>query len=188
MALKTILLSFRRVFLLCASFIILLVASSCETDPPLFPVGEVMGYKPLYASDFVDTDVRVIEPQPINNPGKIYYYGSYLFLNEGGYGVHLINNVDPSNPRQVGFIKIPGVGDVAIRENMMFANSFRDLVTIDLSDLANIREVGRLEDVFPDAPSNLVPPDRGYFECVDTEKGRVLGWGYQLLDNPKCFR
>jgi hypothetical protein len=163
----------------------LLIMTSCDPLPPEFPVGEVMGYRPMYASEFDTDGIRVTDSQPVKNPGKIYYYGSYLFLNESGKGVHIINNADPSNPQKMKFLEIPGVGDISIRGNVMYANSFRDLLSINITDLNNITEIGRLSNVFSEV--FMLPPEGGYFECIDPNKGRIVGWAFQLLNNPECY-
>jgi hypothetical protein len=32
------------------------------------------------------------------------------------------------------------------------------------------------------------PPEFGYFECVDTTKGTVVGWEKKTLKRPECVR
>jgi hypothetical protein len=45
-------------------------------------------------------------PTSLTAPGKIFYYNGYLFINELNTGIHVYDNHDPSNPRNVGFINI----------------------------------------------------------------------------------
>jgi len=47
--------------------------------------------------------------------GKIYFYQGYLCLNGRNKGVHNIDNHDPTNPVNVGFITIPASKDLAIK-------------------------------------------------------------------------
>lgn len=81
-------------------------------------------------------------------PGKIYTKGNYLFINEIKEGIHVVDNSDPANPRFVSFIVIPGNGDIAVRNNILYADSFSDLVALDISDPENAKEVSRVENVF----------------------------------------
>lgn len=155
-------------------------------DKPTFPVEEVMGYKPVYAS-VDDYAIEWREPLGIKNPGKIYVYNNLLLVNDRFAGVHVINNSDPAHPEPIGFISIPGNIDMAIKNNVLYADNQRDLVAIDLSALEEAKVMKRFEHMFPEY--NLFPEERGvYFECVDTTKGVVVGWEKTILKNPKCYR
>ncbi len=94
--------------------------------------------------------VEYKEPEVISTPGKIYLYNNYLLVNEIGKGIHIINNVDKTNPRQVGFINIPGNFDMAVKGDILYADNYVDLLAFDISDLSDIKEVKRLESVFND--------------------------------------
>lgn len=113
-------------------------------------------------------------PAEISRPGKIYFKDSYLFVNEYGKGIHIIDNSDPSNPQKKAFYEIPGNIDMAVRGNILYADSYIDLVAIDISDIDNPEETERLENVFPEA----VPEgENGYtYSSVDSKKGVVVGW------------
>lgn len=110
----------------------------------------------------------------ITTPGKIYFKDGYLFVNEYGKGIHVIDNSDPANPEKIAFYKILGNVDMAIRGNILYADSYIDLLAIDISDLENPREVGRLENIFPE----VVPEgDVWYaYAMVDRSKGVIIDW------------
>ncbi|NTW26357.1 MAG: hypothetical protein HGA37_16780 [Lentimicrobium sp.] len=118
--------------------------------------------------------VKRTSPMSLENPGKIYFKDNYLFVNEYHKGVHIIDNSNPSSPAMVAFLEIPGNVDIAIRNNILFADSFIDLVAIDISDPSNPVEVDRIEDAFP----NVLPPiDYTYpVYGLDFSKGVVIGW------------
>jgi hypothetical protein len=92
--------------------------------------------------------IRVDAARGLEQPGKIYTKDGYLFINEMKRGVHVIDNRDPAAPKPLAFITIPGNGDIAIRDHFLYADSYMDLVTFDISDLKNIREVNRSQNVF----------------------------------------
>lgn len=94
------------------------------------------------------TQVKAESARELDRPGKIYVKGDYLFINEIKKGIHVINNSDPGNPRFVSFINIPGNGDIAVRDQILYADSFSDLVALDISDPENAKETGRVKDVF----------------------------------------
>lgn len=92
--------------------------------------------------------IAVTQPQPLKESGKIYIYNDFLFISEPMNGVHIYNNVDPSNPIPVSFINIPGNVDMAIKDNVLYADSYVDLLVFDLSNPSKPVLVNRNEDVF----------------------------------------
>jgi len=107
--------------------------------------------------------VDVVDPGNITAPGKIYLYGQYLFINESGKGIHIINNSDKRNPGQVGFINIPGNYDMAVKGDILYADNYVDLLAFDISNLSDIKEVNRLEGVFDDLYDRYWGEDVLYF-------------------------
>lgn len=157
--------------------IILLLPFSCEDK-------FIESYKasiPVYMS-YGELRSSVVEeaPRPLNNPGKIYFKDGYIFINENKEGVHVIDNTDPTDPNNVTFIKIPGNADIAIKGNTLFADSYVDLVAIDITDLHNIKEIGRMENAFP----YTIPPfEYGYrTESINEDEGVVVGWKVKKIE------
>ena len=101
---------------------------------------------------FTATQVRqgvaVGAARALINPGKIYTKDGFLYINELKQGIHIIDNRNPISPKPLAFIAIPGNGDLAIRDNFLYADSYMDLVTFDIKDLTNISEVARTQNVF----------------------------------------
>lgn len=111
----------------------------------------------------------------MREPGKIYIKDQYLYVNEINKGIHVINNSNPSSPQYVCFINIPGNVDMAIKGNLLYADSYVDLVVIDILDPTNPKEVDRYENAFP----NIFPIifDFNYpIAPIDPGKGVVVGW------------
>lgn len=92
--------------------------------------------------------IRVLPPRELEKPAKIYTKDNYLFISEAKKGIHIINNNNPSNPVKVSFIEIPGVIDMAIRNNTLYADSYMDLVAIDIKNPLAVKEVGRVKNIF----------------------------------------
>ena len=93
--------------------------------------------------------VQVERPRSPDRIGRLYLYGDYVFLNEKNQGIHIIDNRDPVAPVNIGFIRVPGNTEIAIRSNYLYADSYVDLVTLDLNDPNNVRLVNRQVDIFP---------------------------------------
>jgi len=128
-------------------------------------------YEPVYLDyDELRQSVASEAPHSLDNPGKIYVFGSYLFVNELNEGVHVIDNRDPASPINKAFIKIPGNVDIAVKGPILFADSYVDLVAIDISNPENATESKRLENLFPQRIWDL-----GYY-YGDPERGVVVSW------------
>ena len=119
------------------------------------------------------------EPIDISHPGKIYFKDGYLFVNEYGKGIHVIDNSNPSEPEKIAFYEILGNVDMAIRGNILFADSYVDLLSIDISDVNNPVEISRLKNVFPE----IVPEGDILFPyaMVDNSKGVIVGWTVKTI-------
>ncbi|MDN3688803.1 LVIVD repeat-containing protein [Cyclobacterium jeungdonense] len=145
---------FRLTMQLMLSLMLVLVFPSCEdqlestytyqTQVPVF----------LQVNTFREADIIIEPAKPLDNPGKIYIFGDYLFISEPGKGIHILDNTDPASPRNLNFINIPGTGDMAINDNILYADNYVDLLAFDISDPQDIEMVKREEDVFPNLYSN----------------------------------
>ncbi len=87
---------------------------------------------------------------------KIYLKGDKIYVNEKYEGIFIINNQDSLNPFIEGFIKIPGCIDLAIKNNILYADNAVDLVAINLNNLPEINITERVSSVFPE----LTPPNQ----------------------------
>lgn len=118
--------------------------------------------------------VKSSPARQLQSPGKIYFKDNYLFINEFNQGVHVVDNSNPALPEVIAFIEIPGNVDIAIRNNVLYADSYIDLVAIDITNPANPVEIDRVEDAFP----NVLPLlDYTYpVYGLDFTKGVVVGW------------
>jgi len=123
--------------------------------------------------------IRVEAPKAINSTGKIYFKGGKIYISEPFKGIHVIDNTNPSNPTKIAFINIPGNVDISIKGNILYADSYIDLVAIDISDLNNIMVKKRIEDVFP---HSLPPFDTKYpVAPLDHTKGVVVDWKIEKI-------
>lgn len=146
---------------------------------------EVDGYKPVYSSKEQINSINTVEARVLQKPGKIYTYGRYLFIGEAGKGVHIIDNSDIKQPKNISFIEIPYNNDIAIKGNIMYADNYGDLVVFDISNPVDVKLMNRITNALPQNSSQL-PPEQGFFECVDASKGVVVGWERAKLKSPKC--
>lgn len=160
----------------------LLLLGSCVKDERYFYDG--LGKRPVYVPASELRDIRNEAPQPIQLSGTIYLRDSLLFLLEQRKGIHVFNIQDTLNTINLAFFKIPAVTDFTLSGNLLYADSWKDLVVIDISDLQQIQVVDRILGVI--SPSLVPPLYNGIFECVDESKGAILGWEDATLTNAKC--
>ena len=162
----------KRIYYLFLIIPILFNSSDVRFDNPseYFPI--------LMERNELEKSVFIRPAQDIVNTGKIYYKDQYIFLNERYKGIHVINNTNPANPENVGFINIPGCIDIAIKNNSLFADNAIDLVSIDLGNgIDNISVTKRLRNVFPES----TPPDMDYIPYAFNHDNRpentiIVGW------------
>jgi hypothetical protein len=94
------------------------------------------------------SSVKTLPAQDLENPGKIYVKDNYLFINEVKKGIHVIDNSNPSSPKAISFIQILGNIDIAVKDNILYADSYTDFVALDISNPKDVKEVSRTNEVF----------------------------------------
>lgn len=106
-------------------------------------------YTPIFMSpEEARAQIEMQSPRELENPGKIYVYQHYLFINEIGKGIHIFDNSDFASPIEVGFLNIPGNYDIAIKDDFLYADNSRDILTFDVSNMHNPLLVSSNLDVY----------------------------------------
>jgi hypothetical protein len=162
----------RLIFLFSA---IGLILTSCEDQHLQTYLANV----PVYLSwDELRSSFKVDAATTMEKPGKILFYGSHMFINEYQKGIHVADLSDPSNPRLLAFIEIPGNVDMAIRNDLLYAESYTDLLVIDISDPEQPALSTRIEDLFEyilpsydyDYPVDEIDQDKGVVAAFELKK------------------
>jgi len=162
--------------------IVILFFASCEKD---HIVQE--GMKPIYSSFDDFSNLKSGPPMPYNNLGKIVSSGAYIFINERGKGIHVIDNNDPNFPVQLYFWHIIGNTEFTILHQVLYANNGKHLLAIDISNFANITLSNVLKNQYQPELLELYPENyNGFFECYDSTLGNFIGWEKSKLINPNC--
>jgi len=95
-------------------------------------------------------EVKSQPAQAIEVTGKMTIMDRYIYLSEPGKGIHVIDNTNPSQPKNISFINIPGCLDMAIKEKTLYADSYGDLVTLDITNPLEVAAKDFQTYVFPD--------------------------------------
>lgn len=128
--------------------LLLLIFSGCLKDD-CTEIRKYTIYTPVYKqADALRERVGMEAARPLVQPGKIYVYGHLLLINEIEKGIHLINNSNPANPINTGFLAIPGNRDMAMQNGVLYADNYMDLLTFDFSNFAVPQLVNRQKNVF----------------------------------------
>jgi hypothetical protein len=129
------------------------------------------------------------EQKQINNYGKICFYNGFLYISEPEVGIHIIDNRNPAQPHNVGFIELLGNADIAVKTDLLYADALIDLVWFDITDPANPKLKGRLENAFPEAFYFPTNNEYGYdYSSAYNEngmpKGLIVGWKLTQRNEP----
>jgi len=117
---------------------------------------------PVFLSaDDIRKDITVSEPRALEKPGKLYFYNDFILINEQREGIHVIDNTDSSNPKNIKFIEIKGNLDMAVKNSILYADNVTDLLAIDITN--------------PSAPS-LSSRTEGIFDVPFTEENGYLAY------------
>ncbi len=126
-------------------------------------------YQPiLMERSELERSIKTMEVQPLKNTGKIFTKDNYIYIVEKCKGIHVIDNQDRSNPKKVGFIRVPGCIDISMKFNTLYADNAVDLVAIDISSFPTITVTSRVRNVFGELPY----PDQNYIPFQFTKDRR----------------
>jgi hypothetical protein len=156
--------------------------SACDysyTETVTYQVNEPV----LMSEEAFRSLVKVTTDQKqITNYGKICFYNGFLYISEPNVGIHIIDNRNPAKPQNVGFIELLGNADIAVKNELLYADALIDLLWFDITNPANPKLKGRLENAFPEV--YYFPTVDNGFDCdyslaYDENwklKGLVVGW------------
>jgi hypothetical protein len=172
--------------------------SSCDgffRKPPAEP-RKVWGYRPVFSTDSSLAAIKSDTARKIKVPGKIYVKDGLIFQNDIGLGVHILDASDPAHLLPLGYIHIPGNNEISIKGNFLYANSYQDLVVVDVSNWSNVQLVRRIPNAYNNGTSYyrftpVVPvPEHGvYYQCYGFElnPSKVhTGWVGDSI-YPQCY-
>jgi hypothetical protein len=173
----------KLLFLFSISLLALTACNDVVTEMVTYKVNE-----PIFMStETFRNSVKVTKvPQSIGGIGKMCFYNNYLYISEPQKGIHIINNTDPANPQSVGFIELLGNADLAIRNGLLYADSYIDLVWFDVSDPSNPQLKGRLDSIFTTALPTI--PNQYAIDYNTTysggSNGIIVGWELKEKTEP----
>jgi hypothetical protein len=150
-------------FLLVA-IIPLLIFNACNKDEfkRTIWVKKGQSVKDIRASFSVEA------PRAITHPAGVYRSGNLLFLLQENEGIGIMDITNPAAPVDKAFIKLLSNSHVVVKSNVLIADNGVDLVSIDISDLNQIRLVNRIQNVFSE--KWLIKLDSSIFVGYEEQK------------------
>ncbi|MFY8186866.1 MAG: hypothetical protein ACOVLC_02790 [Flavobacterium sp.] len=100
-----------------------------------------------------ENSISFENPIEMRKTGKIYIKDDLVFINDVNRGFHVYQYENPETPVAIGYIKVPGATDLAIRNNLIYINQAVDLVTISFDSNQNFEILNRVRNVFPQKTS-----------------------------------
>lgn len=112
----------------------------------------------------------------LTNFSRFYIYKDYLLGLQTDLGVQFFDNSDPSDPQHLYFLEVIGCREIAIRNDFLYVDSFKDLLTIDLSQGEPSLVLRNYNAVYYD-PLRTLNND-GYYNLgeFDPDFGPVIRW------------
>lgn len=189
----------------CSTFLIVFVIAmlvGCkERDNYNAQPKSTQGYAPVYYDSLaIVNSIKILPPQPLKKNGIIHLYKTYLLIVVPDSGVHVFDNKDTTKgPIPVGFIGFSGMEDLAVKNDVLYIQSYIGLAYIDISNLPNIQVLGFFVDTTGRKGYDLLnwkldrlgvtknTNGRIFTECPDESKGRIIDWRLKDLVEPKCY-
>jgi len=128
-------------------------------------------------ADLRKREVKEKGGQPIQETGKIYVKDNFLYVNEKGKGIHIIDNTDPANPKKQSYMAIPGNLDVAMKGDYLYADSYMDLVAINMKT----KKTTRVPDVFKGSFDEM--RREGRFAALGADGNYLFSKSFQAVNN-----
>ncbi len=130
-------------------------------------------YSPVIVARLdLETSTEFESPQPIINSGKIYVIDEFLFVNEKNLGFHVFDNSNPESPVNIGFLKVLGSSDLAIKDDVIYINNAVDLIAIQPNfSTATIEITKRIPNTFP----QMFSPDGFQFYNLQEDE-IIVNW------------
>lgn len=160
--------NFKPLLYLFTSFMI--VSCIFNDDDDTTPIPSAYKAVVMSRTDF-ENSIKILPATPMKNAGKIYLKDNWMLLGDTHLGFHIYDNSNSESPVEIGFLKIPGATDLAIRNNVIYVNQAVDLVAFSFDPQSgNVTVFKRIKNTFPPIAS----PEGQIQEVADNEV--VVGW------------
>ncbi|MFN8670651.1 MAG: hypothetical protein U0457_01045 [Candidatus Sericytochromatia bacterium] len=123
-------------------FILILFLYSCNSSDRM-PKGKPYNYISL-TYDEIKNDLDNLLPFDSNYLAYISANNNYFFISNNESGIHVFDNSDLKNPKNISFIRIPNVISMKVLDNIIYAYSLGDIAILDISNIYNVKLLKRV--------------------------------------------
>ena len=150
--------------------------NSCKDETYTIQTANVPIY--MNVDEWRSLPLEIESARSIKEAGQIYIYGELLFVVEPLEGIHIINNSNPEAPINLAFLPVYATSQISIRNDVLFTNSYFDILSIDISDPMNPSLVSRAENAVSFDAITLLPGyDNNYTMAnVNQPDNVIIGW------------
>lgn len=144
---KNILLSFLQIITAACIFLLL---PGCSKDSDNKRTETYTIYTdPVYKNKAdVLASVNSAPATAVTHAGKLYIKDNFIYVNEVNKGIHIIDNSNATHPVQIAFLSIPGNLDIAIKNNILYADMYDELLALDITDPHHAKITNTLNNFF----------------------------------------
>ena len=176
------------------SFGLLITLSSCDSILDIgFTAltggggGGNRGPRTMMVPVYEDSDtVRMVSARPAENLSRIYSFPPYVFLVEEGKGLHIVNNLNPKEPKNMRFLNIPKVKDIEFSGNICYASTGHQIMAIALLQDTAVLLQRLLDPAVVNLGQEYPLNYTGYFVCPDLDR-KVIDWQKEIMyEEPNC--
>ena len=154
---------YRNLYILCLLLLTGLLSCSDECETTItYTVQEPI----LLRRSELAQAVKSEPAHTLQSTGKIYIKDNYVYVNEVFRGIHVIDNTNPKAPQNIAFISIPGNVDMAIRDNILFADAGPDLLTINIADPTQAILLNHQYNIFNPTNSTAASPNASLADMI----------------------
>lgn len=159
-------------------FVCTILASACVKD---VVKKTYTYYEPvLKLKTEVLQEVKSTSPVALTRTGKIVLYNNYIFINEVKKGIHIIDNSNPAAPINKAFIAIPGNVDLAIKDNVLYADIYTDFIAIDISNPLQVSVSKKI--------GNLFSSQTGFYNSSADSTHYIVDWTQKTTTDEQEFK
>ncbi|MCB0687036.1 MAG: hypothetical protein KDC53_10935, partial [Saprospiraceae bacterium] len=114
---------------------------TCEREVTYTKATPVFGQIDKYRLPITNTRIA-----PIVNPGHYILIDTILFVLDIDRGIHVVSS---QNSQHINYINIPGIREFVIEDDTLVANSYYDVLQIDIARPQHAKLIYREEEAFP---------------------------------------
>jgi hypothetical protein len=126
--------------------LIVFIFCSCDLESEDKNIHSV--YKPILIENSKLNECVFEDPKSNNLITLTRKIGTHILALDYGLGIHVIDVQNMSQPKKIGFYRIPACIDFEVKDQKVYANNYRDFIVVDFSNINSPTIVKRTQNEF----------------------------------------